>query len=528
VEAPPERAGTPRPTLAQRRLGCQGTRPLSSPWTEGDTDSQMVYVFSLASAFFYGLASVMQHQEPPRPRSRSRSASNCWPASFAGRCGPPHRADAAAFRPACRRPGAGTADTGPAPPHRRTPLRPGAGGALGAPASQGSGMDRRGRSHHGPRGAAVRELAGRGSALRALPSVGSSVAGAWRRDVRARRLGKEGRSPSEAGPARRGRWGHLRVTDTLVKLTVDQLQNRGIVEVVDGWYLYALIGVGLLGLLLVPERLPGRFLALSFPPSRRSSRSPAAPWVCSCSPSGCGPIRCPSSWSSCRRPDPFRHLDPRPVSHRHRGQGVAAPKPPGAGRSRRTDRSTPERAKVSSAVTRAKHRRKQPLLHPEERGPRPVIGRPPPMRPCIPFGRETIIHRQERASGIPSGFVDEPDGEDRLAGRETRQPGLRSRSVHSRRSLGPRRRTRRWSSWMAEQQPRPGKRCVRSPRMLHPPSAIGHDTPANRNAHRARSRHGKAAVCQRSSGGGRERLAARSSGQTGATGAAFSAPQPVQ
>src|SRR5436309_2059233 len=73
-QAPPERAGTPRPTLAQRRLGCQGTRPLSSPWTEGDTDSQMVYVFSLASAFFYGLASVMQHQEAAAaPQSESLS-----------------------------------------------------------------------------------------------------------------------------------------------------------------------------------------------------------------------------------------------------------------------------------------------------------------------------------------------------------------------------------------------------------------------------------------------------------------------
>ena len=51
----------------------------------------------------------------------------------------------------------------------------------------------------------------------------------------------------------------------LVKLTVDQLQNRGIVEVLDGWYLYALLGVGLLGLLLVQSAFQAGPLALSLP-----------------------------------------------------------------------------------------------------------------------------------------------------------------------------------------------------------------------------------------------------------------------
>lgn len=54
-------------------------------------------------------------------------------------------------------------------------------------------------------------------------------------------------------------------SDALIKSTVFVLGTRGIVEVLDGWYLYALIGVALLGMLLVQSAFQAGRLELSLP-----------------------------------------------------------------------------------------------------------------------------------------------------------------------------------------------------------------------------------------------------------------------
>src|SRR5437879_4181014 len=62
------------PTLAQPHARCQGARHPAHAGEGRDTDSLMVYVLGLASAFFYGLASVMQHREAAAaPQSESLS-----------------------------------------------------------------------------------------------------------------------------------------------------------------------------------------------------------------------------------------------------------------------------------------------------------------------------------------------------------------------------------------------------------------------------------------------------------------------
>jgi drug/metabolite transporter (DMT)-like permease len=55
------------------------------------------------------------------------------------------------------------------------------------------------------------------------------------------------------------------MTNALLKSAVDVLSTRGILEVLDGWYLYALIAVGLLGLLLVQSAFQAGPLELSLP-----------------------------------------------------------------------------------------------------------------------------------------------------------------------------------------------------------------------------------------------------------------------
>jgi drug/metabolite transporter (DMT)-like permease len=54
-------------------------------------------------------------------------------------------------------------------------------------------------------------------------------------------------------------------SDALIKSTVSVLGTGGIAEVLDGWYLYALIGVALLGMLLVQSAFQAGRLALSLP-----------------------------------------------------------------------------------------------------------------------------------------------------------------------------------------------------------------------------------------------------------------------
>ena len=55
------------------------------------------------------------------------------------------------------------------------------------------------------------------------------------------------------------------MTNALLKSAVDVLSTRGILEVLDGWYLYALIGVGMVGLLLVQSAFQAGPLRLSLP-----------------------------------------------------------------------------------------------------------------------------------------------------------------------------------------------------------------------------------------------------------------------
>jgi drug/metabolite transporter (DMT)-like permease len=55
------------------------------------------------------------------------------------------------------------------------------------------------------------------------------------------------------------------MTNALLKSAVDVLTTRGIVEVLDGWYLYALIGLGGVGLLLVQSAFQAGPLRLSLP-----------------------------------------------------------------------------------------------------------------------------------------------------------------------------------------------------------------------------------------------------------------------
>jgi drug/metabolite transporter (DMT)-like permease len=54
-------------------------------------------------------------------------------------------------------------------------------------------------------------------------------------------------------------------TDSLLKSTVDVLQAKGILEVIDGWYLYGLLVVGLFATLLVQSAFQAGPLALSLP-----------------------------------------------------------------------------------------------------------------------------------------------------------------------------------------------------------------------------------------------------------------------
>jgi drug/metabolite transporter (DMT)-like permease len=55
------------------------------------------------------------------------------------------------------------------------------------------------------------------------------------------------------------------MTNALLKSAVDVLSTKGIMELVDGWYLYALVGVGLVGLLLVQSAFQAGPLELSLP-----------------------------------------------------------------------------------------------------------------------------------------------------------------------------------------------------------------------------------------------------------------------
>ena len=55
------------------------------------------------------------------------------------------------------------------------------------------------------------------------------------------------------------------MTNALLKSAVDVLSTKGILEVLDGWYLYALIGVGMVGLLLVQSAFQAGPLRLSLP-----------------------------------------------------------------------------------------------------------------------------------------------------------------------------------------------------------------------------------------------------------------------
>jgi hypothetical protein len=55
------------------------------------------------------------------------------------------------------------------------------------------------------------------------------------------------------------------MTNALLKSAVDVLSTKGILELVDGWYLYALFGVGLVGLLLVQSAFQAGPLELSLP-----------------------------------------------------------------------------------------------------------------------------------------------------------------------------------------------------------------------------------------------------------------------
>ena len=55
------------------------------------------------------------------------------------------------------------------------------------------------------------------------------------------------------------------MTNAVLKSTVDVLRTRGLLEVLDGWYPYALIVVGLLGLLLVMSAFQAGPLELSLP-----------------------------------------------------------------------------------------------------------------------------------------------------------------------------------------------------------------------------------------------------------------------
>lgn len=55
------------------------------------------------------------------------------------------------------------------------------------------------------------------------------------------------------------------MTNAMLKSAVDVLSTKGVMELIDGWYLYALIGVGLLGLLLVQSAFQAGPLELSLP-----------------------------------------------------------------------------------------------------------------------------------------------------------------------------------------------------------------------------------------------------------------------
>ena len=226
----------------------------------------MVYVLSLASAFFYGLASVMQHREAAAaPQSESLSLKllarlarrPLWTAGIV--------ADAAAFA-------LHAAALGRGPLTLVQPLL--TAGLLFALAL--AALWERQRLRVAEWIGAVALTTGLGVLLSVsspaegqlyVPfhrwiigggSVGAAtfVLVAW-----ARKAGPP-LKPVLLGVAAGVTFA---VTDTLVKLTVDQLQNRGIVEVVDGWYLYALIGVGLLGLLLVQSAFQAGPLAFSLP-----------------------------------------------------------------------------------------------------------------------------------------------------------------------------------------------------------------------------------------------------------------------
>jgi drug/metabolite transporter (DMT)-like permease len=226
----------------------------------------MVYVLGVASAFFYGVASVMQHREAAAaPQSESLSLRllarlvrrPLWTAGIV--------ADAAAFA-------LHAAALGRGPLTLVQPLL--TAGLLFALALSAL-WERQRLTAREWMGALALTLG-----LGLLLSVGSPAEGqlyvpfhrwvicggtvgvvtvllvAW-----ARRAGPR-LKPVLLGVAAAVTFA---VTDTGVKLTVDQLQNRGIVEVLDGWYLYALLGFGLLGLLLVQSAFQAGPLSLSLP-----------------------------------------------------------------------------------------------------------------------------------------------------------------------------------------------------------------------------------------------------------------------
>jgi len=223
----------------------------------GDTGAEMVYILGVSSAFFYGLASVLQHKEASAaPQAQSLRIGllahllkrPMWAAGIA--------ADAAAFVLQ------GSALS-------RGPLvlvQPLLTAGLLFALALSAGLERRAIA---PREwlACLALIAGLSLLLWAeSPAEGQLVVPFHRWIVGGALVARKTR-PARMKPVLLGISAAITfaMTNALLKSAVDVLSTKGILEVLDGWYLYALIGVGMVGLLLVQSAFQAGPLRLSLP-----------------------------------------------------------------------------------------------------------------------------------------------------------------------------------------------------------------------------------------------------------------------
>jgi len=268
-DAPPDAGATPP--------GVSRHTPSEFTLDEGEILTAKCLRLQPASAFFYGLASVHAGTRGRRgPAVESLSLKllarlvrrPLWTAASWRR---------RRLRPACRALGRGPL-TLVQPSSPAGPLRPGAAALWSASVSGADGSAR--SLSHGPRVLLSVSSPAEVSST-CLPSVdhrGGSVGAA----TSCSSLGKEGRSPLK--PVLLGvRWVTFAVTtpSSAHGGPSSEPGHRGGVDVVP----LRAHRRRLAGAAPVQSAFQAGFPSpCPFPPSRRSSRSPAAPWVCSCSP----------------------------------------------------------------------------------------------------------------------------------------------------------------------------------------------------------------------------------------------------